>query len=116
MRFSSFVFAVVLVSCMAGVGRIPQVPSAENPAPPDINHDCAVQLKKVAAGGAVSDLSQLPPNPHKDLSDPPENEPSPMPSLHVDQDLTLLQQKRTELAQCILSAEAQNSPEKALGG
>jgi hypothetical protein len=116
MRFSSFVFAVVLVICMAGVARSTQVPSAENPAPQDINHDCAVQLKKVAAGGAVSDLSQSPANPHNDLSGPPENEPSPMPSLHVDQDLALLQQKRTELAQCILSAEAQNSPEKALGG
>ncbi len=115
MRFSSFVFAAGLIICMAGVARSTQVPSAKNPAPSDVNRDCAVQLKKVAAGNATSDLSQLPSNPHND-SGSPDNEPLPLPSLHVDQDLVLLQQKRSELAQCILSAEAQGSPEKAQGG
>jgi hypothetical protein len=115
MRFSSLVFAAGLVICLAGVARSQRSPSSENSAPSESNRDCAVELKKVAAGGTASDLSQLPANPHNDLSGSPEKEPSPLPSLHVDQDLALLQQKRTELAQCILSAEAQDSPEKAQG-
>jgi hypothetical protein len=115
MRVSSFVFAVGLVICMAGIARSTQVPSAENPALSDINRDCGVQLKKVGTENAESDLSKSPANPHNDLSGSPENEPSPVPPLHVDKDLALLQQQRSDLSQCIVSAEAQGSPEKAQG-
>jgi len=115
MRFSSFVFAATLVFCMAGVARSTQAPSAQNSAPSDSNRDCAVQLKKVVAGNADSDLSQSPAGMHNDLSGPPEDEPAQPPSLHVEQDLVYLQQKRSELDQCILPAEALGSPEKEQG-
>jgi hypothetical protein len=115
MRFSSFVFVAGMVICSAGVARSRQFPSAENPAPLDINRVCASEPKNVAANPAGSDLGQLPANPHDNLPGIAENDPLQLPSLHVDQDLVLLQQKRTELAQCILSAEAQGSPEKAQG-
>jgi Fungal chitosanase of glycosyl hydrolase group 75 len=115
MRFSSFVFAAGLVICSAGVARSRQVPSAENPAPSDINRDCAVASKKVAADRADSELSQRPADPQNDLASPQENQPPAMPALHSDQDLVLLQQMRSALAQCILSAEAQVSPENAQG-
>jgi hypothetical protein len=115
MRVSSFVFAAGLVLCTAGVARSTQAPSAQNSAPSDSSRDCAVQLKKVAAGNPDSDLSQSPAGVHIDLSGPPKNEPAQMPSLHVEQDMVFLQQKRTELEQCILPAEAQGSPEKGQG-
>jgi hypothetical protein len=95
--------------------RSQQVRSTENPAPSDSNRDCVVEIKKVAEAESNTNLGQLPANPQNNLISSSETEPRALAALHVDQDLVLLRQKQSALAQCILSAEVQGSSEKARG-
>ena len=112
MRFRSYVFVAGLVLCSAGIAKSRQVPSAENPAPLESNRVCAVESKIVVADHPGSDLKHRPADPQNNLTSPEENQP---PALHADQDLVFLQQMRSALAQCLLSANAQGSPENAQG-
>lgn len=119
MRVSSLVSSVVLLLLLAGIARSQQISRASSSLPPSAVNNCQAELKKVAVEGPSVRLNQLPANPPVNPSDnsiaPSENQPTSTAPLHIDQDLILLRQKQSELLQCILPADAQESSEKAQG-
>jgi len=115
MRFKSIWFATAffLVPLRMVMGQ--QIFPAENSTSANPSRDCAVEFNKVGTDGRAGHPSQPHTNSQNNLAKQVENEVSTRPILHLDWDMALLKEKQSALAQCILSAEAQGSPEKAQG-
>jgi hypothetical protein len=112
MRVRCAVFSVILLLSSAGVARSQQLGSAERPLPSSISRECAGEFKKLASDGPGANLADS----QNSLVNSRASETPEQPVVHIDHDLALLREKISDLGQCIRSAEAQGTPEKAQGG
>ena len=113
MRFSSFVFSGILLIASPHIARS-QFASSQNSLPSDSGRDCAAGVGNVTAEVQAESPDRLSANPQNNLLNSPATERHEE-SLHIDQDLVLLREKVSDLAQCIRVAEEQGSPERAQG-
>lgn len=115
MRINSVVFLAVLLITSASVARSQTFGSSESSFRSTANQECADEFKKNASDGPGANSGKASADPQNNLIDSRANETPEPPAIHVDQDLALLREKISDLAQCIRFAEAQGAPERAQG-
>jgi len=88
MRSKAIIFAAAIFLWFSGVARSQQTTASVNPSPANSARDCNAGLDKLQAAEQETESAPL--------------------VLHLDDDFKILTQKQTELAQCILKADAQS--------
>ncbi len=121
MRCNVILFAAAISPCFSAVALGKQASSATilsqsgNQISADSAKDCSGSSDPKSEAGQAADHDQRPPQVRSDPAVHSETVDAAPVTAHLEQDLKILEQKQSELAQCILAADAQGPEQDPAG-
>ena len=115
MRIKAIVFLTLLSVFSVGIARSQNVAPPENPLPSEPNRECAVDVKEIGANGLRTSQGRISADPANRGVASAGTVSLPQPLIQIDQDLTLLRQKVSQLGQCVLFADEQSASGRTPG-